>query len=148
MLLGQVLEPIVVEIASEPDGSQDEDRPVVHTRPATVGAGGPIDVLGDGLKEFVPQLRLTVDVLEGFEDGDDLVAAVGVEPDIGDGRAIEPKLGIEGDSHQVAPRRFPLSEPGIGGSPGILTRRDCNLRGGFLPGTAEIADPNAFSHGH
>ena len=60
---------------------------------------------------------LAVEVLQGFEDGDDLVAAGGVEPDVWYRRAIEPKLGIEGDSHRAAPRRFPRSEPGNGGFP-------------------------------
>ena len=41
MLLGEVLEPVVVEVAAEPDGPQDEDRPVVHPRTAAVGAAWP-----------------------------------------------------------------------------------------------------------
>ena len=107
MLLGEVLEPVVVEVAPEPDGPQDEDRPVGHPRAAAVGAAGPIDVLGDGIEQVIPQFGPGVDVLQGSEDGDDLVAAVGVESDVGDGRAIEPKLGIEGDSHGGRPSKIP-----------------------------------------
>src|SRR5512143_1786789 len=47
MLLGEVLESVVVEVAPEPDGPQDEDRPVGYPRAALVGPGGPIDVVGD-----------------------------------------------------------------------------------------------------
>src|SRR5512144_37059 len=98
MLLSQVLEPVVVEVAAEPDGPQDEDRPVLHPRTAVVGATGPVDIPGDGIKQMIAQLGPAVDVLQGFEEGDDLVAAGGVEPDVEDGSAIEPQLGIEGDS--------------------------------------------------
>src|SRR3982750_5047120 len=45
MLFGQVLESVVVEIAPEPDGPQDEDRPALHPRATAVGAVDPIDVL-------------------------------------------------------------------------------------------------------
>jgi hypothetical protein len=63
MLLGQVLEPVVVEIAAEPDGPQDEDRPVLHPRTAVVGATGPIDIPGDGIEQLIAQFGPAVDVL-------------------------------------------------------------------------------------
>ena len=65
MLLGEVLEPVVVEVAPEPDGPQDEDRPVVHPRAAAVGTGDPIDVLGDGIEQGIAQFGPGVDVLQG-----------------------------------------------------------------------------------
>jgi hypothetical protein len=107
MLFGQVLESVVVEVAPEPDGSQDEDGPVRHPRAAAVGAAAPIDVLGDGIEQGIPQFGLGVDVLQGFEDGDDLVAAGGIEPDVEDGGAIETQLGIAGDSHGGRPSKIP-----------------------------------------
>ena len=55
----------------------------------------------------VQEIGPAVDVLQGSEDGDDLIAAVGVESDIGDDRAIEPELGVEGTAHRSAPRGFP-----------------------------------------
>src|SRR5437763_12579304 len=112
MLLGQVLEPVVVEIAPEPDGPQDEDRPVLHPGTAAVGAADPIDILGDGIEQRVPQGGPGVDVLQGGQDGDDLVSAGGIEPDVKDGSAVEAELGIEGDSHGRGPRRFPGSGAG------------------------------------
>jgi hypothetical protein len=107
MLLGEVLEPIVVEVAAKPYGAEDQDRPVGHSRSALIGTAGPIDVLGDGIEQFIPELGPAVDVLQASEDGDDLIAAIGVESDIRDDRTIEPKLGVEGSSHRSAPRRLP-----------------------------------------
>ena len=49
---------------------------------------------------------LAVNVLQPFEDGNDLVATRCVEPDLKDRRTIEPTLGIKGDSHRALPRRF------------------------------------------
>src|SRR5512135_441312 len=112
MLLSQVLEPVVVEIAPEPDGPQDEDRPVLHPRTAAVGAADPIDILGDGIEQGITQGGPGVNVLQGCQDGDDLVSAGGVEPDVEDGCAVESQLGIEGDSHGRGPRRFPRSGAG------------------------------------
>ena len=60
-------------------------------------------------------------MLEGPEDGDDLVTAFGVEADIGDTRAIKPELGIEGASHGLVPRRMPGSGPTIGCIQSILS---------------------------
>src|SRR5512135_442719 len=123
MLLGEVLKPGVVEVAAEPDGAQDEDRPVIHPRSSLVGTSGPIDILGDGVEQLVAEFGPGVDVLQGSEDGDDLVTAFPIEPDVGDGRTIEPELGIEGASHGGGPRRMPGWEPAIGGFQGILTRQ-------------------------
>jgi hypothetical protein len=121
MLLGEVLEPVVVEVTAEPDGAQDEDRPVIHPRSSLVGTSGPVDILGDGVEQFGAEFGAGIDVLECPEDGDDLVTAFGVEADIGDTRAVEPKLGIEGASHGSVPRRMSGSGPTIGGIQGILS---------------------------
>ena len=99
VLLSQVLEPVVVEIAPEPDGPQDEDRPVLHPGTAAVGTAHPIDILSDGIEQGIAQGGLGVNVLQGGQDGDDLVSAGGVEADVEDGSAVEAELGIEGDSH-------------------------------------------------
>jgi hypothetical protein len=61
-------------------------------------------------------------VLQGAEDGDDLVASFGVEGDIGNAWAIEPELGVEGASHESAPRRTIGSEAISSGFQRILTR--------------------------
>src|SRR5947209_4737214 len=129
MLLSQVLEPVVVEIAPEPDGPQDEDRPVVHPGAAAVGAADPIDILGDGIEQGIAQGGSGVDVLQGGEDGDDLVPAGGVESDVEDGGAVEAELGIEGDSHGSGPRRIPRS-----GAGNRLSRGNSDTRSTFFEG--------------
>jgi hypothetical protein len=96
VLLGEVLEPVIVEVAAQTYGGEDEDGPVVHAGPAPIGAGGGINIVRDGIEDLVSELRLCVDVLQGAEDGDDLIATVVVESDVGDGCGVEAKLGIEG----------------------------------------------------
>ena len=57
---------------------------------------------------------LGVDVLQGGEDGDDLVATVVVEPDLGDGGGVEAKLGIEGDAHGGGLEDLRIGDPSQG----------------------------------
>src|SRR5271166_585524 len=106
MLFGQILEPVVVEIAAQPNRPQNKDRPVGHPGTAKVCTGGSVDVLSDCIEQFIAQFGLAVNVLQPFEDGNDLVATRCVEPDLKDRRTIEPTLGIKGDSHRALPRRF------------------------------------------
>src|SRR5512135_1845707 len=148
MLLGQVLEPVVIEVTTEPDSPQDEDRPVLHPRSAAVGAGAPIDILGDGIEQGITQFGPGVDVLQGCEDGDDLVSAGGVEPDVEDGSGVESELGIEGDSHGRGPRRIPRSGAGNRLSRGNSYARSHLLRGVFLSRTPGKTGSNTFFDGH
>src|SRR5512135_282827 len=147
MLLGEVLQPIVVEVAAEADRPQDKDRPGGHSRAALVGTGDPIDVLGDGIEQFVAEFGPAVDVLQGSEDGDDLIAAVGVEPDIWDDGAIQPELGVEGPAHRSAPGRFPGLSCGNGGFIGETLQGAYDLRGASLLKTRVKRDSNTFSDG-
>ena len=142
-LLGEVLEAVIVEVAAQAYGGENEAGPAVHAGPAAIGAGGGVDVLGDGVEELVAELRLGVDVLQGAEDGDDLIATVVVESDVGDGCGVEVKLGIEGDSHGGWTRRFSLWEPEIRDSPQRDTRPGRNLREEFWVKTVEKAGPTA-----
>src|SRR5512147_219902 len=148
MLLSQVLEPVVVEIAPEPDGPQDEDRPVLHPRTAAVGAADPIDILGDGIEQGITQGGPGVNVLQGCQDGDDLVSPGGVEPDVEDGCAVESQLGIEGDSHGRGPRRFPRSGAGNWLFRGNSYARSPILRGVVLSRIPEKTGSNTFCDGH
>ena len=100
MLFGEILEFVVVEVAAESDGGQDEDRPVVHPRPAAIRIGVRIDILGNRAEQFVAERGLTVDMLQCREDGDDLITAGGVEADVEHGSAAEAKLRLEGDAHR------------------------------------------------
>jgi hypothetical protein len=143
MLLGEVLEPVIVEVAAKAYGGEDEEGPVVHAGPSPIGAGGGIDVVGYGVEELVAELRLGVDALQGVEDGDDLIATVVVESDVGDGCGVDAKLGIEGDSHGGWIRRFPLWEPQIRNSPQRDTHPGRNLREEFRVKTVEKEGPTA-----
>src|SRR4051812_14564553 len=103
MLLGQVLELVVVEVAAESHGGQHKDLPGGQARTTPIGPTGPIDIRGDGLEQVIAELGSAGDVLQGGEPGDDLVAAGGVEPDVEDGCGAELKLRIEGDAHGADP---------------------------------------------
>jgi hypothetical protein len=106
VLLGQVLEFVVVEIATESDGSENEDGPIVHAWSATIRTRAGIDVLCDGIEDLVAECGPTVNVLQAGEDGNDLVATASIERDVGDGGGTESKLGIEGAAHGEAFRRM------------------------------------------
>jgi hypothetical protein len=148
VFLSEVLKSIVVEIAAQAYGSEDEEGPVVDAGPAVVGAGSGVDIVGDGIEELVAELRLGVDVLQGAEDGDDLIATVDVESDVGDRCRVEAKLGIEGDSHGGGTRRWSCWEPEIRDFPARDTRPGGHLREESLAESEEIASPTVFSGGH
>ena len=44
MLLGQVLESVVVEVAPQPYGGQHDDRPVIHPASSSLAAGLAVDI--------------------------------------------------------------------------------------------------------
>ena len=67
--------------------------------PTAIVAGVFVDVPGDQTKDFVAQVRIGVDVLQGLEDGDDFVTAVEIEFDVQDGLAIQPLLARKRFSH-------------------------------------------------
>jgi hypothetical protein len=99
VFLGQVLKFVVVEIATESDGRENEDGPIVHAWSATIRTRAGIDVLCDGIEDLVAECGLTVNVLQAGEDGNDLVATAGIQRDVEDGSGTESKLGIEGAAH-------------------------------------------------
>jgi len=96
MLFGQILEFVVVEVAAEADGGQHEDLPVVHSLAASFGIGGPVDIPGDRLENPISQFGQAVDVLQGFENGNEFVAAVEIQSHVEDRSAVESRLAIEG----------------------------------------------------
>jgi hypothetical protein len=55
--------------------------------------------LGHTQEEFLPQLGIAVDVLQGPQERDDLMATLGVQLYLIDWRAIQPPLATRGDSH-------------------------------------------------
>ncbi len=87
--------------------------------------------MGDRVEQFVAERGLTVEVLQCRENGDDLIAAVGVELDVEHGRAGEAKLWFEGDAHRWASRRNPGWEPGNRQFPGDSYARQPRSSGGI-----------------
>src|SRR5512135_428889 len=133
MLLGQVLELVIVEVAAQPHCGQDEDLPVSQAGAPAVSPTRPVDVLGDGLEQVIAQLGSAVDVLKGGEQGDDLVAAGGVEPNRNWGsKATRIGQSLEDDLAQ---------DPETGCFQGILARGsgifEAKSGGGFKKNRAE-----------
>jgi len=99
VLLGEILEPVVVEVAAQSHRCQHQDGPVVHPLASAAAAGVVVDIAGHRPENLVAQLGLGVDVLEGGENGNDLVAAAEIQPHVGDCGAVHPLLTIERFSH-------------------------------------------------
>src|SRR5205807_9784122 len=78
-------------------------RPVVHPRPPALAAGGTraVDVRGDRFEDLVTQGGPAVNVAQGREDRDDLVAAVEVQLRVRHRRAAQPLLAFHRLSHRV-----------------------------------------------
>ena len=105
MLLGKVLKFVIVQMASQANRGQHQDLPVVQTLASTIVARGIIDILGDQIENLIMQLRLAIDVLQGPQDGNDLVATMEIELDLQNGLAVQPLLIRKRFSHLFAPRR-------------------------------------------
>jgi hypothetical protein len=54
MVLGQVLELVVIQVAAQPRRRQDRDFPVVHAAPAALAVAGPVDILAHQLQKLPP----------------------------------------------------------------------------------------------
>ncbi len=74
MLFCEIVQLVVVQIAARPHSSQDQNLPIVHPFPSTVISRIGIDILSNQLENGITQLGLAVDVLQGRQDGNDLVS--------------------------------------------------------------------------
>ena len=106
VLLRQVLQFVVIEVATQPDRRQHRDRPVTQPDSAMVGTAARIHIVADQIEKLTPQLHLPVDMLQSAQDGDDLVATVQVQRYGIDGRAIQTRLLLIGQTHGNPPRRL------------------------------------------
>ena len=148
VLFGEVLEFVVVEVAPQPDGGQDEDLPVVHSGAAALSAGGAVDVPGDRPQHVVAQVGAAVDVLQRAEDGDDFVAAIEIEANVEDRLTIKPLLGIEGFPHGSRSSKHGMCWHYSPFLETDLARKRSHLRGAILKKSPTNQDRNAFSDGH
>ena len=70
VLVGQLLDPVVIGIQPQPQGTQHQDRPLRHTGTASVGTGEAVAArpfgqhLGQDGKDPLPHGGLGVEVLE------------------------------------------------------------------------------------
>lgn len=92
MLLSKILEFVVVQIAAQAGGSQHDDLPIVEPFSPTVAARMLVDILSNKVENLIPQLPLTVNVLQGAQDGNHFVATVSIELHFGDSLTIQPRL--------------------------------------------------------
>src|SRR5437899_2993203 len=99
MLLGQVLQFVIIQVATQTHRCQHDNLPVIHTRPTMLGAGLAVDVLAHEVQDFPPQLAIAVNVLQRPQDGNDFVTTIQIQFDLSDGRAIQARLRIEARSH-------------------------------------------------
>src|SRR5438445_11782520 len=99
MLLGQVLQFVIIQVATQTHRCQHDNLPVIHTGPTMLGAGLAVDVLAHEVQDFPPQLAIAVNVLQRPQDGNDFVTTIQIQFDLSDGRAIQARLRIEARSH-------------------------------------------------
>jgi hypothetical protein len=70
MILRQVLQGVVIVVAPQTHGRQDQDLPVGQPGAAARGPGVVIDVPLDELQELLTHLGTAVEVLQGGKDRD------------------------------------------------------------------------------
>ena len=148
VLLGQILELVVVEVTAQTHGGQHEDLPVVHATAAPLATRTVVDVLRDRRQNVITQVGLTVDVLQGFENRDDFVAAVEIQPHIQHRLRIKPPLSIEGFSHPYCSSKIAA---GFVQTTIFLTnsaRKRSHLRGAFLKKHSIKPGPKPSWDGH
>ena len=148
MLFGQVLQFVVVEVASQPHGGQHDDRPVVHAGPPLFAAGVPVDIRRDLPENVITGLRLTVEMLECAENRDDLITAVGIEWYVVDHCAVQSLLAVEGFSHRACSSKIVAWLLEIPAYSTRRARKRSHLRGAFFRKSPKKRPQKAFSDGH
>ena len=103
MLLCEVLEFVIVEVATEPNGGQHGDVPVVESFATRVATRVRVDILGDKIQNLISKLRLAVDVLQASQDRDDFISAIQIELHFGNRLTVQPRLIREAATHPFAP---------------------------------------------
>src|SRR5208283_4468440 len=99
MFLGELLQVVIVEIAAQAHGGQDEDLPIGQSRSAVVAVCRRVDVSSDEGQNLVTACRVAVQLLQGDENGNDRVATGGVDGHVGDVEGVECWLGRERGAH-------------------------------------------------
>src|SRR5690606_37192216 len=94
MILTLILQLVIVIIASQPDGGQYDDLPIVQSRAPHVAATVLVQVLGHELHQFLTECLAGVDMLQSRENGDCLVATFEIENQLADGCTIKATLFI------------------------------------------------------
>ena len=103
MLLRQVLQFVVIEVATQADRREHHDRPVSQAGTTVVGTAAGIHILADYLENLPPQRHLPVHMLQGSQNRDDLIPTIEVQRHGIDGRAIQSRLFLKGQTHRNPP---------------------------------------------
>jgi hypothetical protein len=105
MLLGQVLQFVVVEIAAQSHGREHQNLPVVHSFTAHIVTRILVDILRNQIENRISRFRLAVNVLQRGQNGNNFIAAFQIELHAKHTSTIEPLLAGERFSHPCTPRR-------------------------------------------
>jgi hypothetical protein len=144
MVLGEILELVVVAVAAEACRRQHQDFPVAHAGPAAAGAGPPVDIAGDCPENGITYRRLAIDVLQGAENGDCFVAAVEVQKDPGNRRAIQTLLTIKCFSHHLCSSKIWTCRAGFDETVRLWAQTSFILRGAFFRNTHRKSSSKRF----
>jgi hypothetical protein len=64
MILNQVFEPLIIEVTPQTNGSQNDDLPIVHALPSDISTRIHIEIGGDELNDFEPELWVGIKELQ------------------------------------------------------------------------------------
>lgn len=92
MILCQILETIVIQIAAESHGGQDQNAPVIQTLASMIRTGVRVDIRPNKLHDFITQCMVAIDVLQREKNGYHFVTAFKVQLHALDRTAIQSTL--------------------------------------------------------
>lgn len=131
VLVGQLLDAVVVGVQPQPQHPEHEDAPLCHAGApgGRAGLAFRADPLGEHFpqdgKHALAQFGVGVEVLQPPQQLRDVVAGLGVQPDVGDGDLAEFHLRVEHSAHKL----FRVAKifrglPGLGGYQPVFSGKD------------------------
>ena len=105
MVLGQVVQLVVIQIASQPYRRQHQDAPVTQSLASPIGSRLGRDIAFDQLQDRLADLGRRVDLLSGSQNRDQLIPTIEIQHHLRHTVAVQPPLPLNRVAHPFAPRR-------------------------------------------
>lgn len=105
MVLGEVMQLVVIQIAPQPHRRQHQDAPITQSLASTIGSRLGRDVTFHQLQNRIADLGRRVNLLQASQNRDQLVSAIEIQHHLRHTAAIQPPLPFNRLAHPFAPRR-------------------------------------------